>query len=70
MKTFSELCDETGLDDTILAYKCNISVSTLRNLKSGTNPVSRKTLYRVLRTFSEILGYQININDVDGLNVS
>ncbi len=70
MQTISDVLIETGLDDTTLAYKCGISVSTLRSIKNGKIPVSRRTISRVLRTLSQELGRDINIGNVSGLNIS
>jgi DNA-binding Xre family transcriptional regulator len=70
METISDIINKTGLDDTTLAYKCGISVSTLRVIKNGNRPVSSRTINRVLRFLSQELGKEYNTSNVSGLNIS
>lgn len=52
-----------------LASEADVSLSTLNRMENGKSPVSRRLVFRVLNVLSDRLGYEISIEDVEGLKV-
>lgn len=63
------LREKTGMTAFKLASEADVSLSTLNRMENGKSPVSRRLVFRVLNVLSDRLGYEISIEDVEGLKV-
>lgn len=64
------LRDKTGMTAFELAAESGVSLSTINRMENSKQPVSRRLVFKVLKVLSEKLGYEVTLDDVEGLMVS
>jgi transcriptional regulator with XRE-family HTH domain len=67
MTTIKDLRIEAGLSALELASKASVSLSSINRMENLKSPVRRLVVSKTLRSLSQELGRNLNVNDVEVL---
>lgn len=69
MPSLRYLRNKSGMTALQLAASADVSISTINRMERGKMAVSQRIAYKVLNVLSEKLGYRLEIEDVEDLQV-
>lgn len=69
MATLDELITEAGLRKTELADECGVEAATITRIAHG-KATTRVTVIKIVRVLERYLNRTIDINSIEGLNIT